>query len=161
MARVFISYRSAVDTYAAALLDRELSAAIGRDEVFYASRCIGSPDNYERTLLAALRDCEVLLVLIGHGWHGRSNENGDRLMERREDWVRREIATVLADGRPVVPILLNGGVLPRAADLPRDVAGLAELEPLSFSNRRIDEDVAGILREITSRLRRELVVRGV
>jgi hypothetical protein len=45
--------------------------------------------------------------------------------------VRREIARALARGIRVIPVLVGGAAMPRARDLPADIAPLAEREALT------------------------------
>jgi hypothetical protein len=56
---------------------------------------------------------EVLLVLIGKRWHGERGA-GTASIDEPGDLVRREVATGLAKGMLVIPLLLDGAVMPSA-----------------------------------------------
>ncbi|PPK68534.1 hypothetical protein V5P93_004358 [Actinokineospora auranticolor] len=68
-----------------------------------------------------MKTCDAMLVVIGDRW---LSEFGARLFDP-DDIVRREIATVLAAGKPVIPILEDSGRMHGADQLPPDLASLA------------------------------------
>src|SRR5262249_17634828 len=59
---------------------------------------------------------------------------GSRLFES-DDVVRREIATALAAGKPVIPVLGHTGRMHRADELPPDLAMLAECQYIRLTYR--------------------------
>ncbi len=54
---------------------------------------------------------------------------------------RREIASALAKGVPVYPVLVENTPIPRAEDLPEPIRPLVERNAMSISEQRWDEDV--------------------
>ena len=66
-----------------------------------------------------------MLALIGPQWLTMAGQDGRPLLADPGDWVRREIATALAAGRPVVPVLLENAPRLTQQDLPADIAPLA------------------------------------
>ena len=75
-----------------------------------------------------LSRCGALLVLIDpDGWAPA----GRRALHDPEDPVRREIRTALQAGLRVVPLLLDGAVMPPHVDLPAEVRALADAQALS------------------------------
>ena len=149
---VFLSYRSSIDHYAAALLDKELSTVLGQDTVFLASRRLKEADlNYPEKLLGAVRASKVLLALIGRGWNTVTDDTGVRLLYRPNDWVRLEIATALEHGISVIPIVLRGAGTEVPVDLPLSLRNMSGLRPLRFYNRNTVEEIDAIVQEITAR----------
>ena len=64
------------------------------------------------------------------------------------DLVRREIEAALAHNVRVIPILFDGAKMPRYADLPTSIAGLAH----KLSPNRFDLDVDELLRVLDEML---------
>jgi hypothetical protein len=146
MGSIFISYRSADDAYAAALLDQMLSEVFGANNVFRASRSIAPGSDYESALAAAVRASNVVLVIVGRAWI----EGADGILEtaRPDDWVRTEIGMALELGTVIIPLLLAG--VPRLADLelPSDMRQLCSFQYMRFDYRNIENDFSRIKREV-------------
>jgi hypothetical protein len=134
---VFINYRAGDQALAALLLDTELSHRYGSDQVFLDSRSLIAGQVFDTRLLVAVRSCGVLLSVIGKSWLTTTDEHGRRLIDRRHDWVRLEIAEAFAAGVPVVPVLIDDVPRLTAASLPPKIRELAKyqfvrLRPQSF-----------------------------
>jgi hypothetical protein len=118
---------------------------------------MGPGDKYPDELRAALGSADVLLAIIGPDWLTMA-EDGQRLIDRRFDWVRYEIATAFQQEIPVLPVLLRD--TPASAgritkdDLPADISELALRQAFEFSQRRfgtaLDELVARIVELVPS-----------
>lgn len=150
MAKIFICYRSGDDAYAAALLDDRLSQVFGSGEIFRASRSILPGESYSDRILEALRECQVVLVVIGPTWAEILRQAGEGTSTAGVDWVRTEIATALQGGVRVIPILLSR--TPRLAEcwLPSDIADLARKQYVKFEHRNVDMDFASLVATLSS-----------
>jgi hypothetical protein len=115
---VFLSYRREI-SWPLAIAVR---GALDGFDVFLDTHDLGSGE-FERVIL---REIEVrmhfLLLLEPRSLDGITEEG---------DWLRREIAHALAHGRNVVPLLANGARMPRARDLPADMARLPVFNAVS------------------------------
>jgi TIR domain len=118
--RVFLSYRREVSWTLAHAVRGEL-VPHGFD-VFLDTQSIDSGE-FERVILREIESRAHFLVLL-------EPQSLDRIAEPG-DWLRREIAHALAHRRNIVPLLANGALLPRAADLPADVARLPSFNAVS------------------------------
>ncbi|MCF6467865.1 TIR domain-containing protein [Nonomuraea sp. MG754425] len=136
MADIFINFRSDDTAAAAALLDSELSRRFGSAQIFLAKRSIKPGRKFSEALLGAVRNCSVLLALIGPNWLAGTTTKGQRLIDDESDWVRREIIEALTNEVHIVPVVI-GRRTPslRTRDLPDALTALAALQ-----NRRIDLD---------------------
>ena len=67
----------------------------GGNFVFFDTSTIQSGDKIPAEINRAIEECEVFIPIIGPKWDSVADENGCRLTRAR-DWVRREVATVLA-----------------------------------------------------------------
>ncbi|NEA32806.1 toll/interleukin-1 receptor domain-containing protein [Streptomyces sp. SID13031] len=124
-ASIFINYRSSDEHVAAVLLDNTLSARFGEQNVFLDSKSMAPGTPFDEALRTAVRDCDVLLVVIGSRWLTSADEHGRRLIDHRGDWVRLEIVEAERAGKHVVPVLV-GDVPPLAkVALPAAIRSLA------------------------------------
>src|SRR4051794_24116143 len=86
---VFINYRSSDAASAAALLHAELSARFGPKAVFLDYESMPLGEDFEKALLARVRASAVVLAVVGDRW--LDGERGQRPIDSKDDWVRREI----------------------------------------------------------------------
>jgi tetratricopeptide (TPR) repeat protein len=146
---VFLNFRSTdAGSYAAVLLDEALTAIFGRDLIFRSSRSIPAGQPFNEVIDEALGECDVLLTLIGPAWLDAADETGARLLDRDDDWVRREIDTALRRSIPVVPVLLTGARRPEAGELPPGLAALAARQAVHLRHRHFPADFAHLLSEL-------------
>jgi hypothetical protein len=145
---VFINYRSGDQELAALLLDTELSHRYGADQVFLASRSLTAGQVFDIRLLAAVRNCAVLLSVIGRNWLTATDEHGRRLIDRRRDWVRLEIAEALAAGVPVVPVLIDDTARLPQAGLPASIRQLAKCQFVRLRHRSFRSDFEHLVEQL-------------
>ena len=148
MTVVFISYRVREQPAYATLLHRELSARLGDGTAFLASDSIRAGDDFVRVVFDNLRQCEVLLAVIGPRWldtHGAEHGHG---LGRDVDWVHREIAEAFATGVRVIPVLIEDADMPAEDRLPPDIAALARCQGLRLRHYSIDSDLDRLVDEL-------------
>ncbi len=150
MPSVFLSYRRVDSAAWCARLSDHLSLRFGDDMVFRDVDDLRAGMRWQQEIDAALRGTRVVLVLIGPKWFSARQRR--RLADPR-DVLRREIATALESRRrKVVPVLLGGASLPRAADLPRALRLLCEWQAVALRDRQWRPDVERLVERL-----RELV----
>jgi hypothetical protein len=138
MPEVFVNYRTCEDPGYATLLYRELGRRFGTDSVFLAARSIRAGDDYVREAFDRLRECSVVLALIGSRWS----------VADERDWVRREIAEALSSGIRVVPVLIEDAELPAVAQLPDDIAGLVRCQAVRLRHYSFETDLEALAVEL-------------
>jgi O-acetyl-ADP-ribose deacetylase (regulator of RNase III) len=143
VAIVFVNYRVQEQPGYAALLHRELTDRFGDDAVFLAAQSIQPGDNYVREVFDNLRDCEVLLAVIGARWL----EFGDG---GSFDWVHGELAAAFDADVRVVPVLVEDAELPADAELPRDIAELARCQYVRLRHYSLDADLAKLIDRLSA-----------
>ncbi|TDP89637.1 TIR domain-containing protein [Labedaea rhizosphaerae] len=127
---LFINFRVGDGADKAAWLDSELSTVFGRDQVFRSSRSLPLGQDYDPGLWAAVENCSAMIVVVGERW---LTDFRARLFEP-DDIVRKEIATALKAGKPVIPVLEQAGRM-RADQLPPDLAPLAKCQYIRLTYR--------------------------
>jgi tetratricopeptide (TPR) repeat protein len=148
MSGIFINYRGDDSQTAAALIDRELTARFGSDQVFLDSRSIPAGSDFVEELLGRVRTCRVLLVVIGPHWLTLTNKAGHPRIDDSQDWLRREIVEAFAHGLRVIPVLTDGANLPTEGELPDDIAGLSRRQYVPLRRRYTDVDLAFLVKRI-------------
>lgn len=139
MPDVFVNYRTGDGDQAAALIERELSHRFGEGSAFRASASIKAGAPFPRELLQGVRRSAVLLAVIGPGWTRCPD------LRRKDDWVHREMAEAFHCAIPVVPVLLGRETKRlKAADLPEDLAQLADVQSLRLDMQNANADLLRI-----------------
>ena len=141
MREVFISYRREDVEGHAGRLFQDLTAQFGKDAVFMDVAAIEPGRDFRRIIDQQVASCGVLLAMIGKGWLDAKNEKGLRRLDEPTDFVRLETASALKRDIPVIPVLVHGGKMPRAEDLPDDLKDLAYRNGVELTHARWDSDV--------------------
>jgi hypothetical protein len=82
----------------------------------------------------ALDQCAIVVVLLG-----RNAFPDDKA------WRVEEVARALNTGKRILPVLLDGAVMPRAAELPESIRKLIEYQPVKLYADRLDADLEHLL----------------
>jgi hypothetical protein len=134
MGSVFISYRRDESRDACQALAGALMARLGKRNVFLDVDSIAGGELFPVRLEQALRGSDVVLVVIGPRWLIAADDRGLRRLDNPADFVRREVELALQSRATVLPLLVHGATLPRAADLPATLQPLAALPPLALGD---------------------------
>jgi hypothetical protein len=92
-----------------------------------------------------LTAAKTVLVLIGPNWLAELQQ---RLQETDIDYLRVEVATALARGKRVIPVLLKGAAPPPVTALPEDLSSLAKHQAMSLRDESWDQDVDRLINAI-------------
>lgn len=142
--RLFISYRRA-DTQVTARAMKTFLDQIPRiDEVFLDFDEIGIGSDFEQAIQTALAKSSHCLILIGPGWKGAGADGAARIFDP-EDFVRREAALALDSEAKVIPILVDGALMPKAADLPEELKRLPKINAFQLRTSHFNEDMDDLL----------------
>jgi tetratricopeptide (TPR) repeat protein len=162
MADIFVNYRSVdVPTGAAACYEL-LSRRFGTGRVFRDCDSILPGEPYPAAIRQQLDEARVLLVFVGPHWLAPDPgaAAGTRLVDRPGDWVRREIRHAFTRDIVVVPVLFDGVAPPTAAELPGDIARLANCQAVRVDHRTFGADAARLADRIAARVP-ELLLPGL
>jgi len=144
---IFISYRREdAAGYAGRLYDR-LAAHFGDERVFMDVEGIEPGADFFDAIERAVGSCEALIVIIGKEWLAADNA-GHRRLDDPADFVRLETATALARGIRVVPVLVEGAAMPRADQLPAELAPLTRRQAVELSHKQWDATTAELIRTL-------------
>jgi hypothetical protein len=136
---LFISYRREDSADVVGRISDRLIDKFGHDAVFRDVDSIPLGQDFRTHLRDAVGRCDVLLVIIGQHWCD-TMAGGKRRLDDPRDHLRIEVESALQRDIPVIPVLVQGAVLPEEEDLPE------VLRPLAYRNAqpvRSDPDFAG------------------
>src|SRR5215471_3324784 len=145
---VFISYRRKETGHLAGRLADRLADRFGEGQVFIDVDMIEPGVDFAEEICQALAACEVLLVIIGPTWLTATDELGRRRLDDPDDIVRLEIEAALARNVRVIPILVEGAVMPGRQDLPESLTGLARRNALFVRHDSFRSDAGRLITAI-------------
>ncbi len=139
---VFISYRRDDSLgHAGRLYDHLAAHFKDKVQVFMDVDVIRPGEDFVRHIEDAVGSCDLLLAVIGRRWFSVAGE-ATRRLDDPDDFVRLEIESALASPRvKVLPVLVEGAEMPRAADLPESIRPLARLNAMELDDRRWTADL--------------------
>lgn len=152
---IFICYRRDDSAGHAGRLHDRLTAHFGDEQVFMDLDQIEPGEDFVQAIVDAVGSCEILLALIGRNWL-TSRDGANRRLDNPNDFVRLELAAALACGVCVIPVLVQGALMPRAQDLPEDLLSLSRRNAYELSDLRWKHDVE----QLISVLEKVLARRG-
>jgi hypothetical protein len=108
--------------------------------------------DFRKVIEDNLISCAVLIAVIGKKWLSVEDRHGKRRLDRQDDYVRLEIATVLKRGIRVIPLLLDGAELPSPDDLPGNLRGLVYRQAQEVNEEDFNENVGQLCRELEANI---------
>lgn len=146
--RIFISYRRSDAAGDAGRLADHIVRRFGAGRVFLDIDTIEPGTDFIRVLRESLQGTAIMLVVIGPNWTSLRGADGTRRLDDPNDFVRMEVEAVLARDIPVVPVLVQGAAMPRAADLPPSLAPLATRQAAAIDHAEFHDDAERLCERI-------------
>lgn len=153
---IFISYRRDDSEGEAGRLYDDLIRVFDRPgSVFMDVSDIHPGKDFRKAIDENVARCTVLLAIIGPAWTTIKDASDVRRIDQPNDFVRLEIASALARGIDVIPVLVHGARMPNPAELPDDLRNLAYRNGVELTHARWNSDVV-----VLSQALREYVQGG-
>ncbi len=153
MSKIFISYRRDDSGGVVDPLYTRLSGRFGKDRVFRDVSAIPLGVDYEKHIQGVLKDCSILLAVIGPRWLAAEDAKGKRRLDNPTDMVRLEIETALKRSILVIPLLVNGAEMPSEDELPKGIKPLKKRNGKAIgSDLDTDMGYTQLVDEITQKL---------
>jgi Flp pilus assembly protein TadD len=137
---IFISYRREESRWSAGRLYDRLTKHFDRKQVFMDIDGIALGADFVKAIQKKVSECDVLIAVIGERWLTSQDGRGGRRLDNPEDFVRMEIATALKRDIRVIPVLLDGVLMPLSTDLPDDLKPLVRRNALLVRDTGFDDD---------------------
>jgi tetratricopeptide (TPR) repeat protein len=138
--QIFISYRREDASHPAGRLYDHLLARFPKSRIFMDIDNLDPGEDFVEAIETSVGSCDALIAVIGRRWLDSSNEEGNRRLENPDDFVRLEIATALKRGIRVIPVLVDGAVMPRLTLLPTELQPLVRRQAIEVSHTRFGAD---------------------
>ena len=148
MPRVFISYRRDDSAASAGRLYDRLRERFGVEHVFRDVDIIAPGAEFASVIAERIGQCDALIAVIGRDWLVAKDSDGKHRLDNPDDFVKTEIREALDCKKLVIPALVEGAHMPKAAELPADIASLAERNAIEISESRFDFDVERLMAAI-------------
>jgi hypothetical protein len=123
--KIFISYRRDDTIDVVGRIRDRLAREFSADDIYMDIDSIPIGVDFRQHIDSAVRQCDVLLAVIGRDWVSATDSHGARRLDEESDFVRLELLAALDRGIPVVPVLVRDASMPAEVDLPGPLAGLA------------------------------------
>jgi hypothetical protein len=163
MARIFINYRRDDTQGVAGRLFDYLASKYSRDELFMDVDAMQPGLDFAKQLDTQVSQCHVLLAVIGPHWIEAHDQAGHRRLDNDRDSVRVELASALQRDIAVIPVLVDGAVMPSEDSLPDNLKALSRRHALELRHTRFNADADAImhaLERVVPRRRAPLLVAG-
>src|SRR5512132_1631175 len=156
---IFICCRRGEDAAVAGRLYDRLEHTFGPQRLFMDVDNIPPGEDFVAVLKTQVAACDVLLALIGRGWLTATDMTGHRRVDNPDDFVRIEIASGLAQGKRVIPVLVDDATMPTANELPEELMPLARRQAVRIAHDRFKDDAERLARVLEKALAEAEVLR--
>jgi hypothetical protein len=143
--KIFINYRRDESGHAAGRLYEWLARAFGADKLFMDVNNIPAGCDFSDNLTKQVAACDAMLAIIGPNWLNAKDEHDSRRLNNPDDFVAIEIAAGLALNIPVIPVLVDGARMPRAAELPDSLKPLTRRQALEVRHANFGRDAEALI----------------
>ena len=116
--KIFICYRREDSIAVTGRIYDRLVGKFGKEAVFKAVDSIPLGRDFRTYIDSVIRQCDVVLVIIGDRWLEARGRAANRRIDEAKDFFRIEIETALKRDVPVVPVLVQTAEMPAEEILP-------------------------------------------
>lgn len=145
---VFLSYRREETRHIAGRLADRLTERLGSTRVFMDVDTIEPGVDFAAAIAREVASCDVLIALIGPTWSTIADTRGQRKLDDPDDFVVLEIRTALEREIRVIPVLVDGAVMPDRCDLPEGLQSLARRNAVRLDHETFRIDVVPLLNAV-------------
>ena len=138
--QIFISYRRQESRWSARSLHDRLCRDFDPEQIFMDIDTIGLGEDFVEAIETTVAKCGVLIAVIGNNWLASKDDHGNRQLDNPEDFVRMEIGAALKRKIRVIPVLVDGALMPQSTDLPEDLKPLVRRNALLITETSFDGD---------------------
>jgi len=139
---IFISYRREDSFQYAEIIYEKLVNKHGNDQVFMDTSSIIPGSEWPQEIEIALNESSIFFVIIGPQWFDVGiNEFRQRAIDRKDDWVKREILHAIKSEKRIIPLLVGGATMPPKVALPDCICILSEKQAVRIRDSFFEEDI--------------------
>src|SRR5271165_2602801 len=146
--QIFISYRRDDASHPAGRLYDHLAQKYPRSRIFMDIDNLDPGEDFAEAIEKSVGSCDILIAVIGRHWLDASDPDGNRRLDNPDDFVRLEISTALKRSIRVMPVLVDGAVMPRSPQLPEDLQPIVRRQAVELSHNRFATDSERIIQAV-------------
>jgi hypothetical protein len=146
--RIFITYRREDASGHAGRLYDALAFRFGAENVFMDVDTIDPGRDFVEAIEEAVRQCDVLVALIGRSWLTARDPAGGRRLDNPADFVRLELERALETGVVVIPASVQGVPALDERELPPSLQPLARRQAIELRDAAWHDDVNRLIRQL-------------
>lgn len=146
--QIFISYRRDDSHGVTGRIYDRLEQRFGHERIFMDVDTIQPGMDFVNAIEDAVGSTDIFLVIIGPAWLNATDAAGNRRLDNPEDFVRLEVVSALERNVRVIPVLIDGTIMPRSSDLPDDLKSLTRRNAIEISHTRFTTDVERLIRAL-------------
>lgn len=154
---IFISYRREDSAGQSGRIFDRLVQQYGKKYIYRDIESIPAGEDFVEAVQEKIKQSDILLVLIGTKWLTAADGEGRWRLADENDLVRVEIVTALKRNMRVIPVLLQGASIPKAKDLPGELAKLAQRNAVEIRDTNFDLDIEQLIVKIGSSWRNTFI----
>lgn len=158
---IFLSYRKSDTTPETRSLKILLDQLFGADASFMDSFSIDSGEAWNERLRYELNKARIFIPIIGPSWLIASNEFGQRLLDRPDDWLRWEIEAALKRDLEVIPLLVRGAQFPRPEALPESIRPICQRQCYELRDSHWRTDISPFIETLEKHISSEASIENV
>lgn len=102
-------------------------------QVFWDRDTLKPGMKYRTEIEHTLRECAVVVAVIGEQWSSMKDEAGTRRIDIPNDVLRLELKIALERDIPVIPVLVGNAAMPDTRELPEELHMLADWQAMRLS----------------------------
>jgi hypothetical protein len=122
----------------------------GFDEVFVDTGAIKAGQNFENKIFKAVSDSDLIVVVVGGRWLDILRE---KRASKERDTLVREIRAGLNQEKEVVPLLIDGAIMPSEIDLPQQIRPFHDRQGLLIKSTDSAETIAAALADTAGKVK--------
>ena len=144
----FVSYRRVDSSHASRWLADSIARTFGAQSVFIDTESIRASNDWAEKINQALASATLLIPVIGHTWLSTADENSQRRIDIKNDWVRNEIRHAIRSKISILPVLVSKAAIPKPNALPEPIRDLARYQGFELRDDRWANDLQLLLTQM-------------
>ena len=133
MPQVLLSFRRSDSIGITARIFDRLTAHYGSDSVFRDLDSVPPGLDFRSHVKEVVRNSNLMLVVVGPEWLA-TRSDGSSALDNENDPIRIELETAYQSRLQVIPILVEGAIMPRAHDLPDSIKNFSYHNAMAISS---------------------------
>lgn len=159
--KLFINYRREDSAgHTGRLFDKIKGHFGGAMEIFMDIDSIAPGVDFIQAVEQAVKECDVFVAVIGRYWLNAADKDGQRRLDKADDFVRVEIAAALKRDISVIPVLVHGANMPEQKLLPEVLVKLSGQHAIEITDTRWNYDVERLIKTIEEVINRKKTEAG-